>query len=209
MSVLDALKWRYAVKMFDTANKPGKEKIELLKEAVRLSASSLGLQPYKVYVVSDSKIREELRAVSWNQPQITDAECLFIFCHYTKIDDAIIDSYTENIEKTRKQEPGTAAAFNKSIKNTVNSMKDEDLAVWTSRQAYIALGTLLTAAADMRIDACPMEGFNKDEYNRILGLKEKGLSSVVVAAVGYRSESDKYSKLEKVRRPAEELFTEI
>lgn len=203
---LENLQWRYATKKFDSEKKLSEEDLEELLESVRLSASSYGLQPYEVIVVSDPEVREKLKAAAWNQSQITDASQLIVFANYRKISSDHVSEYMQNISETREVPRENLSGMEKMINNTIESRSEENQQVWGSKQTYIALGNLLSSAASMRIDTCPMEGFDQDEFDEILGLKDKNLQSSVIAAVGYRSEEDQNQHLEKVRKNKTELF---
>lgn len=207
--MIESLKWRYATKKFDKNKQVSAENIQLLKEAVRLTASSYGLQPYKVLEIKSPEIREKLKAVSFGQPQITDASTLFVFCANDDLTDAHIDAYLELSAKTQNVDVAAFKGFGDFMKGVFGSRTTTDKHEWAARQAYIALGNLLTTAASMQIDVCPMEGFDAQQYNEILGLKGSGYSSVVVAAIGYRSSDDEAQGKSKVRRPLGELFETI
>lgn len=204
--MIESLKWRYATKKFDKNKQVTAENIQLLKEAVRLTASSYGLQPYKVLEIKSPEIREKLKAVSFGQPQITDASTLFVFCANDDLTDAHIDSYLELSAKIQKVDVEVFKGYGDFMKGVFGSRTTADKHEWAARQAYIALGNLLTTAASMQIDVCPMEGFDAQQYNEILGLKGSGYSSVVIAAIGYRSADDEAQNKAKVRRPLDELF---
>lgn len=204
--MIESLKWRYATKKFDKNKQVTAENIQLLKEAVRLTASSYGLQPYKVLEIKSPEIREKLKAVSFGQPQITDASTLFVFCANDDLTDAHIDSYLELSAKIQKVDVEVFKGYGDFMKGVFGSRTTADKHEWAARQAYIALGNLLTTAASMQIDVCPMEGFDARQYNEILGLKGSGYSSVVIAAIGYRSADDEAQNKAKVRRPLDELF---
>ena len=207
--MIESLKWRYATKKFDKNKQVSAENIQLLKETVRLTASSYGLQPYKVLEVKSPEIREKLKAVSFGQPQITDASTLFVFCANDDLTDAHIDSYLELSAKIQKVDVEVFKGYGDFMKGVFGSRTTADKHEWAARQAYIALGNLLTTAASMQIDVCPMEGFDAQQYNEILGLKSSGYSSVVIAAIGYRSADDEAQNKAKVRRPLDELFETI
>ncbi|PSL49695.1 nitroreductase [Chitinophaga niastensis] len=209
MDILNKLEWRYAVKKFDTTKKLSAAQLDGLMAATRLSASAYGLQPYKILVVENPAVREQLKAASWNQPQITDASQLIVFARYANLQESHVDDYTNNIAATRQINPEDLAGFAGMMKGTVNSLDAAGAAAWTSRQAYLALGTLLTAAAAEGIDACPMEGFDASKYDEILGLKDKGLATVVIAAIGFRAEDDVMQHAKKVRKPIAELVEMI
>ena len=209
MELIESLNWRYATKKFDPNKKIKPEDLETIKEAVRLSASSYGLQLYKVLVITDTEIREKLKPASWGQTQITDASHLFVFCSYTDVKDENIDDYLDLKADTQGLERDGLVDYGNMMKGAVNGMSESIKSQWTARQTYIALGNLLAACSMLRIDACPMEGFEPAKYNEILGLNEKGLSASVIATVGYRSEEDRTQHLKKVRKPSEDLFESI
>ena len=209
MELIESLNWRYATKKFDPNKKIKPEDLETIKEAVRLSASSYGLQLYKVLVIDDPEIREKLKPASWGQTQITDASHLFVFCNYTDVNDQNIDDYLDLKANTQNLDRDGLADYGKMMKGAVSGMSETIKSQWTARQTYIALGNLLAACSMLRIDACPMEGFEPAKYNEILGLNEKDLNAAVIATVGYRSEEDQTQHLKKVRKPAESLFESV
>lgn len=209
MELVKNLEWRYATKKFDTSKKVSTKDIDKIKEAVRLSASSYGLQAYKVLVIENPEVRKKLRAAAWNQPQITDSSQLFVFCNYVNVDENLVDDYMLLTAKTRDLKVDQLGDFKQMIMGATGGLNDEQMNAWTSKQTYIALSTLLAATSELQIDACPMEGFNKDQFNEILGLNEKGLSASVVAAVGYRAADDQAQFSPKVRKPSEILFETI
>ncbi|MDR6301229.1 NAD(P)H-dependent oxidoreductase [Mesonia maritima] len=206
---LENLNWRYATKRYDESKKLSEENLENLKEALRLSASSYGLQPYKILVIEDEEIRKKLRKEAWDQPQITEASQLLIFAAYTEFNQEHLDKFISNTAKTRRMEEKELEGYKNMIENTTLQLPKEQQQIWAAKQAYIALGNLLSAAATFRIDASPMEGFSAEGFDKILNLKEKGLTTAVIAAVGYRSMEDDYQHLAKVRKSKEELFTTI
>lgn len=206
MNIIEKLKWRYAVKKFDTRRKLTNDQLAYLLEAINLAPTSYGLQPFKVLLVEDKAIREKLKAQAWGQGQVTDASQLIIFAAQTQLSAKDVDAFVANISKTRNIPVEALAEYEGMMKNTIQSRTPEQLTQWAARQAYIALGFLLSAAASANIDACPMEGFSNEAFDDLLGLKEKGLTSVVMATVGYRSEDDGYQNLAKVRKPLEEII---
>jgi nitroreductase len=209
MNIIDNLKWRYATKKFDTTKKVSAENLELLKEAVNLSASSYGLQPFKIVIIENRDIREKLKAAAWGQPQITDASHLLLFCNYLEVGPDKVDGYLKLRADINNLKFEDSKDYGDMMKSLMAALTPEQMEVWTSKQTYIALGTLLAAAAELKIDTCPMEGFDKVEFNKILGLKEKGLSASVIGAVGYRLQDDPYVVFKKVRKPLAELFETI
>jgi len=207
--MLDHLKWRYATKKFDTTKKVSPSDLETLKEAVNLTASSYGLQAYKVLNIVNPEVREKLKPASWNQPQITDASNLFVFCAFTDYTDKDVDEYVALAAKTRGLDPESLKGFGDFLKGNMNSMPADVKKAWLARQPYLALGNLMTTAASMKIDVCPMEGFDVVQYNEILGLNEKGLSAVCIGAVGYRSAEDEQQHWAKVRKDVNDLFETV
>lgn len=205
-SYVENLYWRYATKKFDNEKEIKEKDLEKILESVQLSASSYGLQPYEVLVIKDPELREKLRVAAWNQSQITDASHLIVFASFQKIEEKHIDKYLDTIAKTRRKSREDLKGMEKMLKTTILSMTEEEQQVWASKQTYIALGNLLSAAANFRIDACPMEGFDKIKFDEILGLNEQNLTASVIATVGFRSEEDVAQFQEKVRKDKSELF---
>lgn len=198
--------WRYATKKFDPAKKVSAEHLEILKEAIQLSTSSYGLQPYKVLIIEDQAIKEQLLPVSWNQSQIVDASHVIVFANYSKIDDQVIDDYFANIAETRNLNIADLQGYKDFMKSKILTLTEEKQSTWTSKQTYLALGNLLNAAAELKIDATPMEGFEPEKYNEILKLNDLNLNASLVATIGYRHQEDPSQHLKKVRKPKNELF---
>ena len=209
MELLSSLNTRYATKVFDTTKQVSDEELEKLLEAIRLSASSFGLQPYKVVVVTNPEIRAELRKASWGQPQITDSSALLVFAVKSTITIDTVDEFINLVAETRHAPKEALSEYQNMMNGTVGSRTPEQLENWASKQAYIALGFGLVASAVLGIDSCPMEGFSPDDYDSILGLDKLGLKSKVVLAIGYRSEKDKYQQYPKVRFKKEDIFVQI
>ncbi|MDK2772596.1 MAG: NAD(P)H-dependent oxidoreductase [Flavobacterium sp.] len=201
--------WRYATKKFDATKKVSNEDLQILKEAIQLSTSSYGLQPYKVLIIENPEIRKQLQPVSWGQTQIVDASHLIVFANYTNITETHIDDYINNIAQSRKLNVEDLAGYSDFMKSKILALPQEQLAVWTSKQTYLALGNLINAAAELKIDVTPMEGFEPAKYNEILGLNELGLNASLVAPIGYRHSEDVNQHLAKVRKPLDELFETI
>lgn len=201
--------WRYATKKFDASKKISSQDLETLKEAIRLSSSSYGLQPYKIFIIEDTDLREKLKPAAWNQTQITDASQLIVFANITNFGDSHIDEYLNNIVNTRSLALESIEGYGSFMKSKILSLTNEERSNWTSKQTYLALGNLLNAAADLKIDVTPMEGFEKEAFNEILGLKEKGLNASVIATIGYRHEEDATQHYKKVRKSNEELFINL
>jgi nitroreductase len=208
-NVLDKLNWRYATKVFDNSKKVSKEDLNILLDAARLSASSYGLQPYHFFVIEDNEIRSKLRKASWNQSQITDASYLLVLANKPTFDDSLVDNYIDIIIETRGVSKKDVEGYSQMMKGALLGLPDEQKKSWTSDQTYIALGNLMTIAAEMEIDTCPMEGFDKAQYNEILGLNDKNLNASVVLAVGYRADNDETQNYPKVRYSREQIITHI
>ena len=206
MKLINHLNWRYATKKFDPERKIDDEKLALLQESIRLAVSAYGLQLYKILILVNDEIREELRKASWDQSQITDASHLFVFCNYTLDHGRHVDDYVRRVIDVQGADEEDLKNYGKSIKSSIDSMSAVERKAWTEKQTYLALDNLLVACAELRIDACPMEGFDKEAYNRILGLDELGLNASVIAAVGYRSADDEAQNRMKVRKSISELF---
>lgn len=208
-SVIEHRTWRYATKKFDATKKVSDEDLETLLEATRLSASSYGLQPYHVFVVTDQQVKEQLKPASWGQSQITDASHIIVFANATDFGEELVDDFLENVSETRKIPVENLKGYSDFMKSKLLELPLETKSDWTTRQAYIAFSNMMQAAAELKIDTCPMEGFEADKYNEILGLDKKNLNAAVVLAVGYRSQEDNTQHLPKVRKSKEELFTHI
>lgn len=205
-TLLDNLNWRYATKKFDATKKISAEDLNTLKEAVRLAASSYGLQPYKVVVVENPEIREQLKAAAYGQTQITDASQLFIFANDLNAGPESVAAYIKNISETRGVPVEALGGFADMMNGVISNLTQDAKNIWTAKQTYIALGTLLAAAAELKIDATPMEGFNPAAFNEILGFDKLGLNASVIATVGYRHDEDDAQHYKKVRKSNEELF---
>ena len=206
MNLIDNLKWRYATKVFDPNKKVNQKDLEFLKEAIRLSVSSYGLQLYKVLIIENEDIRQELRKASWDQRQITEASQLFVFCNYTVDYDKHVDDYIQRIINAQETVPNDIEQYGQFIKSSIAKMPEADKTSWSEKQTYLALNNLLVACAERKIDACPMEGFDNQAYNNILGLAEMGLNAAVIAPIGYRSTLDRTMERKKIRKTKEELF---
>ncbi|MGS2727194.1 NAD(P)H-dependent oxidoreductase [Psychroserpens sp. BH13MA-6] len=208
-TVIENLNWRYATKKFDKSKKISPENLETLKEAMQLTASSYGLQPYEILLIENPELRTKLKAASWDQPQITDASHMVVLANKTNFGEELVDDYIDNVVETRDMDKADLKDYADMMKSTVVSLSQEQKAQWTAKQAYIVVGNLLAAAATMKIDACPMEGFSNEDYNDILELKNKNLNAAVVITLGYRSEDDETQHYKKVRKSKSELITTI
>ena len=208
-TLLENLNWRYATKKFDASKKISDADLNTLKEAVRLAASSYGLQPYKVVIVENPELREQLKAAAYGQTQITDASQIFIFANDLNAGPESVAAYIKNISETRGLPTEALGGFADMMNGVISNLSQEAKNIWTAKQTYIALGTLLAAAAELKIDATPMEGFNAAAFNEILGFDKLGLNASVIATVGYRHDEDDSQHYKKVRKSHEELFITI
>jgi nitroreductase len=201
--------WRYATKKFDASKKVSAEDLTTLKEAIRLSASSYGLQPYKVIFVENPELRAQLQPSAWGQSQIVDASQLIVFANITNIGENEIDAYFKSLTETRGIPMEAVQGYRDFMKSKITTLPLEVRNTWTSKQTYLALGNLLNAAAELNIDVTPMEGFDAAQFNEILGLDKLGLNASVVATVGYRHAEDDTQHYTKVRKSNEELFIKL
>ena len=207
--IVDALNWRYATKRFDPTKKILDSDWQVLEEALRLTPSSFGMQPYKFVIVTDQKVKDELVSACWNQGQVSQCSHFVIFARNNEITVETVNQYVELIAKTRNISIESLKPMHGMMSGFISGSTPEKLADWAARQTYIALGNLMTAAAALQIDNCPMEGIVSADVDRILKLNEKGCTSVVACALGYRAADDKYAGLPKVRFPKDELFVNI
>ena len=205
-NIIDDLKWRYATKKFDPSKKLSDDQLATLKESIRLSASSYGLQAYKILIVENPETREKLMEASYGQKPVVDASHLFVFCAYTQVSEDDAKKYMELISQTRGTEMKNLEAFQNGIVNSLKNKSDQEIANWTSKQTHIALGQLLHTCASIRVDALPMEGFSPATYNEILGLDELKLTATLACPVGFRHEEDAAQFNKKVRKSNEDLF---
>ncbi|MDT0555989.1 NAD(P)H-dependent oxidoreductase [Patiriisocius hiemis] len=203
------LQWRYATKKFDPTKKIDDKDLDFLKDAMQLSASSYGLQPYEILIIEDAEIREKLKPAAWNQTQITDAAYVIVIANKTDFDDSLVDEYITNVMETRGLKEEDLKQYADFMKTTLAGFTKEQKAAWTANQTYIVLGNLLSAAAINKIDACPMEGFEAEKFNEILDLSSKNLNASVIATIGYRHDDDATQHYAKVRKPKTKLFKNI
>lgn len=205
MELIENLKWRYATKKYDTTKKVSEDDLQQIKEAIRLSPSSYGLQAFKILDIKDKDIREKLKLASYWQPQITEASHLLVFCGYADVNDGHIDEYLNLKADTQGFDVELLKEFRNFMKVFIEGQKSGKQ-VWTAKQTYIALSNAIAACAELKIDSTPMEGFEAEKYNEILGLSSKGLKADVLLAIGYRSDEDKTQYDVKIRKPMESLF---
>lgn len=209
MSIIEKLQWRYATKKFDTTQQLSDEKLLILKEAFNLTALSYGLQTLKLVVIKDKALRTKLVEHSYGQRQVVDASHLFIICIQTEIDNTDVDEHFETIKTIRNTPESILKPFKDDLNATIKNMPLTKKLNWATKQAYIALGNLMTVCAIEGVDSCPMEGFIPNQIDSILNLKEHGLSSVLMLPVGYRANDDMFASFKKVRKPLSETIIEM
>ena len=209
MNFIENQKWRYATKKFDPTKKISSENIETIKQAIQLSTSSYGLQPYIIINVENKELRKKMLPHCWNQSQIIDASHVLVFANYVKVTEEIIDDYFKNLVNLRNIDIESTKGYSDFMKKNILSMSENSCKSWTSKQAYLALGNLINICAELKIDCTPMEGFVPSEINKILELEDKNLNTCLIAPIGYRHEEDISQNYVKVRKPIDELFLNL
>lgn len=209
MNSIERLEWRYATKKFDSTKILSKKQINILKKTFTLTATSYGLQPLKMLVISNKKIKAQLLEHSYNQQQVADCSHLLVICTKTNIDSNYIDAKFDLEKEIRGTSEEIVSDFRTFLKDNFNNKSAEEIENSSINQAYIALGNLMTVCAYEGIDSCPMEGFNPQEFDEILDLKNQQLKSVLLLPVGFRAEDDFMSTLKKVRFSVEESVVNI
>lgn len=209
MESVKALKWRYATKKFDSEKLLPIEKVEVLKRAFNLTATSYGLQPLKMLVIQNKELQHKLMGASYNQQQIGTASHVLVICIEKEIGKPFIENYFKYVKDIRNTPDDILHPFRESLIGDFENKPLDEIRIWATHQAYLVMGTLLTVCAVEEIDSCPMEGFEPDKYNEILGLDKYNLQSVLALPVGYRSKDDFFAELKKVRRPLEETIIEL
>lgn len=207
--IIEKLKWRYATKKFDNSRVLSDDQLETLKEAFNLTALSYGLQTLKMVIVADKEKREALVPHSYGQRQVADASHLLVLCIQNEISDTDVEQHFENVKKIRNTPDSVLEPFKNGLTSTINNMPTEKKANWATRQAYIALGNLMTVCAVEGIDGCPMEGFIPAEIDKALQLGDLGLSSVLMFPVGFRAEDDMFATMKKVRKSLSDTIIEL
>lgn len=209
MTIIDNLKWRYATKKFDSSKSLSETQIQTLKEAFNLTAVSYGLQTLKMVVVADKTTRESLVEFSYGQRQVVDASHLLILCIQNEIDEKDVEDHFDAVKAIRNTPDDILDPFKTQMKSTIEGMSSDKKINWATRQAYIALGNLMTVCAVEEIDGCPMEGFIPSAIDKALNLNKHGLSSVLMFPVGFRSEDDMFADFKKVRKPISDTIIEL
>lgn len=203
------MRWRYATKQFDSERRIPDAIWDDIEKALVLTPSSYGLQPWKFFVITDHKVREQILPHSWNQRQVVDCSHLVVIARSTNFGEKDVDRFIARTAEVRGVDADSLTGFRNMIVSTLVKARPERLGDWAVRQCYIALGNLMTAAAVLKVDACPMEGFVPEEVDRVLGLPERGLTVAVMCPMGYRACEDRYAALPKVRYRVEDVIERI
>ncbi|WP_100612967.1 NAD(P)H-dependent oxidoreductase [Confluentibacter lentus] len=209
MDTIKQLEWRYATKKFDKTKELSASKLNILKQAFNLTATSFGLQTITLVVVTNSDLRERLVEHTYRQSQVLDASHLLVICIKETIDDKDVNDYFDNLRTIRDTSETILSPYRKNLIETMQRMTKDEQQQWSMNQAYIALGNLMTVCAIEGIDSCPMEGFVPSKYDEILNLNERGLKSALLLPVGYRAEDDMFSGFLKVRKKIEDTVFEL
>ena len=209
MNIIEQLQWRYATKKFDASKVLTPEKLNTLKEAFNLTATSFGLQTLSLVIIKNKSLRERLLSHSYNQSQVVDASHLLVLCVQDNIEENHVVDYYTNIKTIRNTPESILKPYREQLIKMMDTKSVEERQNWSKNQAYIALGNLMTVCAVEHIDACPMEGFIPKKYDEILNLEDKGLKSVLILPVGYRAEDDMFSTFKKVRKPINQTIIEL
>jgi len=208
--LLDALQWRYATKVFDANKKIPADVWSVLEQSLVLTPSSYGLQPYHFLVIQNPATRAALLPHSWGQKQVVDCSHFVVFTARTEMTTADVDKLIQRTVEIRKLPAGALEAYRgMMLSDVVNGPRGKAAHEWAARQCYIALGGLMTAAAVLGVDACPMEGLVPAEYDKVLKLEGTGYKTVVACALGHRTSGDKYASLSKIRYEVAELVKTI
>ncbi|WP_434036707.1 NAD(P)H-dependent oxidoreductase [Formosa sp. 4Alg 33] len=202
MDIIKQLQWRYATKKFDNNRIIEDSKLQVLLDAFNLTATSYGLQPIKLVVIKNKALQRELVEASMNQEQIAQASHVLVFCIETTINNVFVENYFKRVQSIRNTPEAVLKPFKNFLISDFENKEQLQIENWATKQAYLALGNMLTVCAVQHIDSCPMEGFTPTKYDDILELTQKGLKSVLVLPIGYRAEDDIFSDMKKVRKPA-------
>jgi len=205
---LEKLNWRYATKQFDLNKKLDEEQLQFIKDVLRLSPSSVGIQPWKFIIVTDPVICQKLREKAYGQPQFTDASAIVIFCSLKELNQNHITKVIASTSDIRQQSVESLQGYQEMMMGLLKSKNPEQLREWSSDQLYIALGMLLSACAVVGIDTCPMEGFDRVGFDQVLQLEKENCTAYVACAIGFRSPADKYSLAAKARLSEAEIILE-
>lgn len=203
------LEWRYAVKKFDTEKILSQEKVELLKQAFNLTATSYGLQPIRMVVLKDKELQKQLVSHSFGQQQVAQASHILVICIENVIDADFIKNYFKRVKKIRNTPDEVLEPYLVALLDDFSQKETPEIRQWCINQAYLAMGNLLTVCAMEKIDSCPMEGFDPEGYDQLLELGKKGLNSILVLPIGYRAQDDMFSSFKKVRKKVDDSIIEM
>ena len=206
---VEALQWRYATKKFDPTQRLSAAQLDGVLESIRLTATSMGLQLFQVIIVEDRSIRKQLVPAAYNQQQVQDASHLLVFCSHLKFEENLIEGVLAERARLTGKSQEDLDRYKQSVLKTIGNMTDENFSAWTAKQCYIALGNAMSACAVMGIDACPMEGFQPAEFNRILGLNAQNMNACLALPIGFRSEEDQNQHYPKIRKSKGDLISVI
>ena len=209
MNIIDSLKWRYATKKFNPDKILSTKKLNVLKEAFNLTATSFGLQTIAMVVISNKEIKKSLVRHAYNQKQVLDASHVLVICIQENITDADVDMLFNNTQSIRNTPDYILDPYRNNLKKMMQKMTVKERQQWSINQAYIALGNLMTVCAVEEIDSCPMEGFSANDFDEILNLKSMNLKSVLLLPVGYRADDDMFADFKKVRKTVTESTIEM
>jgi nitroreductase / dihydropteridine reductase len=208
MDIIQNLNWRYAAKRMN-GNKIPHNALDTIKESIRLSPSSVGLQPYKIFIIESEELKKKISPSAFNQPQIIESSHVLVFTVWNSLTDYQANEYLAYVQSERGVSLESLSTL-ESYLNNIKKMSQDDFYNWSSKQAYIALSSAMIASAELKIDSTPMEGFNKEELDKALDFSEKNLKSVVLLALGYRDEkNDWLLKMKKVRRKESDMFVQL
>jgi len=208
-TIIENLNWRYATKQFDITKELSAADLDYILEAGRLAATSYGLQPFKIIVVTDEAKKQELIGHAYGQGQVGVNGALIILAAQTNVDEAFITEFTTRIEATRGLPVGAVDGYKDMMVGSLTADTPENRLIWAQKQAYIALGTMMVAAAEKVVDGCPMEGFSAEGFNEALGLAAHNLHATVIFPIGYRAETDETQHYSKVRQSAEDMIVRM
>ena len=204
--LIEALEWRYACKKFDADKRISDTDLNTILDSIQLTPSSYGLQPIKVLLIETKELREQIKPIAWNQAQVVDASHLLVFCHYTALSESYVDQHVSLMANTRNLPIEKLQGFGTHVKSSIATMDADHVNQWTGKQTYIALGQVLLSCALLKIDATPMEGFDRRALDELLDLSKDGLSASLLCPIGYRHAEDPYITLKKVRKTKDALF---
>jgi nitroreductase len=200
MNTHEILQWRYATKQFDTSKELSVEDVDYILEAGNLTATSFGLQPFGIVVVTDTQKKQALKEAAYGQQHVGENGALLVLCARTDVDADFVAEFTARLERIRDLEAGAADSYKNTMVEALAGKTPEETLTWSQKQAYIVLGTMMVAAAEKRVDSCPMEGFDPAKFDEILGLTAHNLHATNLLALGYRSDEDATQHDAKVRR---------